>query len=272
MPKIKVNNIKINYETIGQGPDLVMIHGIASSLAFWYFSIIPLLKDDFRITIYDLRGHGNSEVTRSNYTSADMAVDLDGLLDSLGIEKVNLVGHSFGGLVALHYAYLYPERLMKLAVADTGVPAVETHRKNRAIFEEWVNMLQKNGIVVEENRANDTDYLIEKTEEISTKGTGSFKFASQVLKLKHLARLVKETTLPNDFRVVAGFTIDKLKSISHPILAMYGDQSPSMDTCRYLSANLKNCKAIIIPGVGHSHPLEKSEFFAENVREFILDK
>src|SRR5215470_3923803 len=106
MPFANVNGIKFHFQRVGKGPDVVMIHGLAANLAFWYFRIIPFLMIDFCITAYDLRGHGKSEMSDSGYTSADMAADLDALLDHLGVEKAHLVGHSFGGQVALHYATL----------------------------------------------------------------------------------------------------------------------------------------------------------------------
>ena len=102
MPKVVLGNgVKIHYQQIGEGPDVVMIHGLTGNLAVWHLQIIPQLMDRFRITTYDLRGHGYSEVTPAGYTGDDMAEDLRNLLDALDIERPALVGHSYGADISL---------------------------------------------------------------------------------------------------------------------------------------------------------------------------
>ena len=117
MPKAKVNGIDIHYITVGQGSDMVMVHGFLGNLAVWHLQIVPQLRNSYSITTLDLRGHGYSQVTPSGYTAADMADDLKGLLDTLGLRKVALVGHSYGADVCLYFALLYPERVSKLVAA-----------------------------------------------------------------------------------------------------------------------------------------------------------
>src|SRR5687768_18123779 len=101
---------------MGEGGDTVMIHGLFASLAFWYLSVMPGLAGRRRVTAYDLRGHGYSDVAESGYTSAEMADDLDALLDQLGIQRAHLIAHSFGGAVALQYALLHPECVLSLTL------------------------------------------------------------------------------------------------------------------------------------------------------------
>jgi len=76
MPKIKANGINLHYITVGAGPDVVMLHGFLGNLAVWHLYMVPLLRREFRVTTYDLRGHGYSEVTPSGYSAGDMAEDL----------------------------------------------------------------------------------------------------------------------------------------------------------------------------------------------------
>ncbi|HQZ88505.1 MAG TPA: alpha/beta fold hydrolase, partial [Thermomicrobiales bacterium] len=112
MPKIVVRSgLKFHYQQVGNGPDVVMIHGLTGNLAVWHLKIIPLLWDHYRITTYDLRGHGYSEVSASGYTADDMAIDLRDLLDALQIERPALVGHSYGADISLYFALLFPERV-----------------------------------------------------------------------------------------------------------------------------------------------------------------
>ena len=118
MPFLSANGVKLNYIRTGEGVDVVLAHGLASSLAFWYPRTVMLLRPFYRVTTYDLRGHGYSSTPATGYTHMAMADDLARLVDSLGLKKFHLVGHSFGGLVAISYAQRYPHRLRSMVLAD----------------------------------------------------------------------------------------------------------------------------------------------------------
>src|SRR3954467_11401922 len=112
MPKALLESgLKLHYQRVGTGPDVVMIHGLTGNLAVWHLRIAPLLMDRFRLLTYDLRGHGYSDMPPTGYTADDMAGDLLGLLDRLEIERASLVGHSFGADIALYFAHHFPERV-----------------------------------------------------------------------------------------------------------------------------------------------------------------
>src|SRR5579871_1477293 len=130
MPKINVNGVNLHYITVGSGPDVVMLHGFLGNLAVWHLQIIPLLRGKYRVTTMDLRGHGYSQVTPNGYTPEDMANDLKGLLDHLGIERPILVGHSYGADVCMYFALLYPERVQKLVALEPGLAALVHRRKD----------------------------------------------------------------------------------------------------------------------------------------------
>ena len=125
MPKADLSDgLRIHYTHAGAGPDVVLIHGLTGNLAVWHLQIVPLLWDHFRVTTYDLRGHGYSGMPPSGYDADHMAQDLVGLLDALGIERAALVGLSLGGKIALDVALAQPDRLW----AVVGVaPALGGH-------------------------------------------------------------------------------------------------------------------------------------------------
>jgi len=72
VPKVKANGIDLHYITVGMGPDVVMLHGFLGNLAVWHLYMAPILRREHRVTTYDLRGHGYSDVTLTGYTAADM--------------------------------------------------------------------------------------------------------------------------------------------------------------------------------------------------------
>src|SRR4051812_30767464 len=122
MPKVLLKSgLKIHYQRVGRGPDLVMIHGLTGNLAVWHLQIIPRLLDRFRILTYDLRGHGYSGMPPTGYTPTDMATDLKDLLDALEIERPHLAGHSYGADIALYFALHYPRRVRQLVAIEAAL-------------------------------------------------------------------------------------------------------------------------------------------------------
>ena len=73
MPKALVDGFHLHYQQFGEGPHVVMVHGITGNLAIWHLEIVPALLSKYRITTYDLRGHGYSDVPPTGYTTADHA-------------------------------------------------------------------------------------------------------------------------------------------------------------------------------------------------------
>ena len=120
MPKIAANGIQIHYITAGEGPDVILLHGFLGNLAVWHLYMMPILRREFRVTTYDLRGHGYSQVTPTGYTPKIMAEDLLAMMDAMGIQKASLMGHSFGADICLYFALKYPDRVDKILALEPG--------------------------------------------------------------------------------------------------------------------------------------------------------
>lgn len=115
----------------GSGPSLVLVHGLGSTHRIWSLTA-PLLAERFRVVAYDQRGHGFSEKPGAGYDLATLSEDLRGLIEALGLGGAYVVGHSWGGSVALAYAGTYPQDCEGIALVDGGlvriqdIPGVET--------------------------------------------------------------------------------------------------------------------------------------------------
>ena len=103
----------------GDGIPVLALHGLASS-SHWYDIVAPLLRDRFRIIAPDQRGHGQTTQASDGYGWPSVASDAVGLLDTLGIEKAIVFGHSWGGNVAVSTAAQFPERVSALVMIDGG--------------------------------------------------------------------------------------------------------------------------------------------------------
>ena len=129
MEKFNINGISLAYVRRGKGTPLLLIHGYPLDHTIWD-KVIPLLEKDFDLILPDVRGFGESTTIDTPYLMNDIASDLVGLLDHLGVQKVALAGHSMGGYVALAFVRLYPERVVGLALVAAQVLADTPEGKN----------------------------------------------------------------------------------------------------------------------------------------------
>ena len=117
---IQTEHLKISYRELGKGDsNLVLIHGLASNQHIWDLAA-PLLAESFHIYTYDQRGHGTSEKPNSGYDFSTVTQDLHAFLQLLKIQNPILVGHSWGGNVALNYASKYPDLIRGVCLVDGG--------------------------------------------------------------------------------------------------------------------------------------------------------
>lgn len=119
MPHTIVNGISLNYETAGDGPPVVLIAGLGADHHFWYRQI-PALAERFRVITPDNRGAGDSEKPNEPYTLRQLADDVRGLLDAVGVERAHVVGASLGGFIAQEFVLAYPERVRRLVLCCTS--------------------------------------------------------------------------------------------------------------------------------------------------------
>jgi pimeloyl-ACP methyl ester carboxylesterase len=264
----------MHYQQLGEGRDLVLVHGLLGNLAFWYFSILPQLVHDFRVCLYDMRGHGRSEMPHSGYCSAAMAEDLRGLLEHLRIKRAHIVGHSFGGAVALHFAAHYPERVISLALADPWIPGLQRpFRRQSASWKLKRQRLLDAGVEMPETLPLVAYGIFEElargrtNQEHGSKHPWSVPGFSESV-IKHWTELVKTTALPSEVCEIGDLTQNRIQQISTPVLSMFGQYSHCLPTARALEKNLPNHVAGLVPGAGHLHPLMRPEFFAGSVKQF----
>src|ERR687888_2416087 len=122
---------RVSYRAAGEGPLVLLIHGITGDSRQWN-QIIPQLADRYTVLAPDLLGHGQSAKPRGDYSLGAYAVSLRDLLIMLGHRRATVVGHSLGGGVAMQFAYEYPVFAERLVVVDSGGLGREVHPLLRA--------------------------------------------------------------------------------------------------------------------------------------------
>jgi pimeloyl-ACP methyl ester carboxylesterase len=268
MAEAQLDGVTLAWQQMGEGPDLVFVHGLAASRAFWFLQYAMPLSRRFRVTLFDLRGHGYSSTPATGYDATTMAADLAGLLDQLGIERCLLVGHSYGGGVALEFAATHPARVARLAILDTKVNALQPTQRlsdspHLSLFEvevartsghDWDNEPQV-GLLFLEVLARGK--LAGSTGETEMAGRDPFTPFGEGRAAVRTARQFVElldTTAAREQFVAPGVPAEVIARLPMPLLLVYGEWSRCMPSCRALQALLPQAQLHIVPQAGHFFP------------------
>jgi len=216
MPVLAANGLALHVQDLGEaGSPVVMVHGLLiGSLASWYFTSAPALARRHRVRVYDLRGHGLSEHATTGYDVRTMAGDLAAVA---GTEPIDLVGHSWGALIALRFALDHPERVRRLVLVEAPLPPSSV--AEMAAFLEG------------------GDLAAALPAQMRATGRRGERL------VRALSRLVLETSLVADLRAERDPDPVELAHLRCPTLIVYGDRS----TCAPGGARL----AEAIPGSRH---------------------
>ena len=273
MPILAVRDgLRLHVQQSGAGPDVVLIHGVTGDLSIWFLcKAMQELGRTHRVTAYDLRGHGYSDAPPDHYTSADHAADLAALMDTLGIARAQLVGHSFGGVIAMHAAAEMPDRVESIVLSDPYFPALR-HLEDVSRWGHWQNFRQEAadaGVMLSDEHWYDIGRFFEQVQHLDGDALLRFRQAVGLPALGRLLRLGK-TTCGDDSKAVAGLTEDRIHAVPHPVLALFGEFSPFLATAQHLVDHLPDCRKALVPGAKHRAPEENPEEFLALLREFLV--
>jgi 3-oxoadipate enol-lactonase len=274
MPDVVVNGVRLFYQQSGDGPDVVLVHAVTSNQAVWVFTGLAntLAGDGFRVTTYDLRGHGASDRPPTGYTSADMADDFRGLHAALHLKPALVVGHSFGGVVGLHAALLAPECVAGVILSDSFFPVLRHVEPNYGKPNVWTDLRETfRSVGINLGETVNFARLFRSAAELTPEQTKSLDAVVGPVGrgwLRQLPRLA-ETTCGDDVLAEAGLTAERIASVACPVVALYDEFSPFLATCAWLERQLPLCTAEIIPAAKHLAVVENTAAFTDAVRRHL---
>jgi len=117
--EVTIHGKSLKYRLGGKGPLVLLIHGMAGSATTWK-QVMPALSERFTVLAPDLLGHGESDKTKGDYSLGAMASTLRDLIVALGYKRATVVGQSYGGGIAMQFAYQYPERCERVVLVNAG--------------------------------------------------------------------------------------------------------------------------------------------------------
>lgn len=286
MPAVEINGVKLNYMQLHNSEntaclDVVMIHGLATNIAFWYFRHAVELSKKYRVTLYDLRGHGRSSTTIGGYTPANMSKDLQLLLDHLRIKKAHFIAHSFGGIVALKLACAEPERFGSLILVDSHIATARrqlngTHWQ----FGKKLNaFLKRHNIEIDSQDPYFGYKLLNIAVELHQKNVTIDMDLKDILgpmighfskrTVRQWKQLLEKTQAGRELMGDDDLSLDKLRQLTFPILAIYGENSPAMSTGQHLLDVWPHAQFYLMRGAGHFFPVTAATEFVGRCQRFI---
>ncbi|MCI4321971.1 MAG: alpha/beta fold hydrolase [Thermoplasmata archaeon] len=258
LPRAPVEGTHLCYERSGRGSVVVLVHGFSLDLRMWDAQM-PALLPRFQVLRYDMRGFGRSDLPSGAYSATD---DLRALLDHLEVAKVDLVGLSAGGLVALQFAVQYPDRVHRLVLVDSSLDGFEWSQE---FNESWERM-----------------ELAARTEGVD---------AGRRLWLAHpLFAAARESPTVRDrlgeivgdysgwHLVHEGFAqggkppaSEQLASVRAPTLVMVGERDlPDFrEISLRLGKGIPGARLVVVPGAGHMLNMEAPETFNHLLVDFL---
>lgn len=255
MATVRANGRTFHVQVLGDGPPVAMVHGLVfGNLSSWYLTVAPRLARSRRIVLYDLRGHGRSHAATDGFRLADMAADLTGVLEAVEAEPpVDLVGHSYGGLVPLRLALDRPDLVRRIVVVDAPVPPFG--ERDLEAF------------------APDPERLIRDIPE-----TGGYASALPAAlratvtgerrsrrRRESLTRLRDGTSLSDDLHAEPSLPVE---AVDRPVLCVYGRGSPFRETGERLAAAIPGARLSLLDA-GHVIPYEAPVELAREIEGFL---
>lgn len=234
MPDIDNHGVHIHYETIGQGPPLLCVHGLWSShRAYYDGGWVAALSPAYRLILPDVRGHGQSDKPHvpAAYAPDELAGDMLAVLDAEGVAQAHVLGYSMGGWIAHAVARSVPERVCSLLVGGAGVDPHQT--RNAIALRFMLRVLDQDGL----------EALI------------------RSITLPNLSDEVRERLLSNDPRAIRALVaawleygtgdIEHLRRFERPALMFAGDRDPYAAAAQECAAALPQGRFVSLPG--HTH-------------------
>lgn len=239
-------------------PPVVLSHAISTSLALWDLQV-PVWSQTFRVIRYDARGHGGSRPAGGSYGFEQMADDVLGLLDHLGLAKVAFVGLSLGGMVGQALALRAPDRLSALVLAHTNA-------KTPANLEDmWVQRAKS-------IEANGVEPHVDAT--LARWFTAEFRAAAP-LTVAWIANLIRATdagTYVQCCRAIQKLDFfDRLNQVRVPTLTVAGaeDMGAPPANLEAMASRIPGAQCIVIDRGAHLANVEQSHVFTERVGAFL---
>lgn len=248
MPLLDRDGVHLYYEVHGTGPTVLLTHGYSATSAMWKPNLAALAQQ-YRLIVWDMRGHGQSDSPPdpAAYSEEATVGDMVALLEAQGVRQAVVGGLSLGGYMSLAFYLAHPDRVRALMLFDTG-PGY----KNDEARAGW------------NRRAEETARALE-TRGLAALGRSAEVVASSHRSAQGLAHAARGMLAQRDARVIGA-----LEAITVPTLVLAGAKDePFLAATEYMARKIPGATKVIIPDAGHAANLDQPEAFNQAVLAFL---
>lgn len=267
MPFYDADDAAIYYEIDGEGPPLILLHGYALNSAMWELQK-PVFSRTHAVFTVDLRGFGQSSCG-TGWSGSIMAEDAIGMIKSLHLTDVAILGFSMSGPVAFRIAYGMPDVVTKLIMVSSILPSSgrPKAKKETDLQQEELNILRLRGVNAWAEEIGLLDGPL--VDNIFKRNPESRPLWERMISRHNpdylLCMMTARQATPSSVNWRA-----RLSENKQPTLIMAGAQDSQLsDSARYLHRNIANSKLEIISGAAHMMNLETPEEFSRVVMDFL---
>lgn len=261
MSKVHVNGIDLFYDIKGQGEPLLLISGFLCDHSYWSL-IMPSLVDQYQVIRLDNRGMGRSSAPDSPYSLQQMAKDVAALLDHIGIDQVNVVGHSMGGQIAQELVLTHPGRVKSLILLST---LAKGDGRFNHVIETWGDLPGNIDLKLYEKVLfpwvfTDEFYAIPGMVEQLIEWAVNYPFAPATHTIYHHSRAI----LSSD-------TQERLHNIHCPTLILVGRQDilTPVKFSEQLAQGIPHAELLVLDRGGHGILIESSDTVISAILKFL---
>ncbi len=262
------------FSVAGDGPPLLLLHGIGSNRRTWR-PVLPALARRFTVVAPDLLGHGESAKPRADYSLGGFANGMRDLLGMLGMERATVIGHSFGGGVAMQFAYQFPERTDRVVLEASGGLGREVTPLLRALtlpgsafFLAGVDALPANlgvrlvSLLAERMPAGPLAADLREVAQVLEGMRGKESRTAFLHVLTHVIDWRGQLVTMRDRAYLAA---------GMPVMVVWGEGDTVLPVSHAMAAveSMPAARLVTMPGVGHFPHTERPVEFAEAVIDFV---
>lgn len=258
--QVQVGELRIGVRRAGQGPPLLLLHGAVSDGRVWRVEL-DAFADQFNVIAWDAPGCGNSSDPREQFSMADFADTLAGLLDALDLGPAHVLGHSWGSSLALEMYRRHRDRVRTLVLVGA--------------YAGWAGSLPPDEVARRRAFALATAEAIETGEWNPASMPGLFSEAMPPDRAQELTQImtgIRPAGTRTMARALAESDLrDMLETIAVPTLLVHGDndQRSTLHVAHDLNAAIRRSILTVLPGLGHECYLEDAAAFERAVRPFL---
>ena len=248
MAKLNRDGVGIHYEVHGEGPPILLSHGYSATCRMWDGQIAAF-KDRFKVIVWDMRGHGQSDYPTdpAAYSEALTVGDMAAILDACGERRAIIGGLSLGGYMTLAFHLRHADRCRALMLFDTG-PGFKKDEARTA----WNERAR--------TRADDLD-----SRGLAALGTSDEVRMSQHRSASGLAGAARGMLAQETSGVIVS-----LETIAVPTLVLVGANDTNfLAATDYMAAKIPGARKIVIPDAGHAANLHQPAAFNHAMEDFL---